>query len=159
MIAEGATAREIVAALAAAKAKKISLRRRHCIVIGGDQVVEHNDEILSKPKTAAEALQQLKGLAGQQHRNLAAVVVCENGAEQWRHIETVELTMRQDSGSYMRDYVDRNWERISETVGGYKLEEEGVRLMRRIAGDYFSVLGLPLVPLLSYLTDRGVLEG
>ena len=159
MKSQGATPREVVDTLAAAKARKIPLRRSDKIVIGSDQIVEHNGIILSKPKTIAVALQQLENMAGQRHRILTAVVVCENGADQWRHIETVELTMRRDKGSYLNEYVERNWERIKETVGGYKLEEEGVRLMKRIDGDYFSVLGLPLVPLLGYLTDRGILAG
>ncbi|MCY4151509.1 MAG: Maf family nucleotide pyrophosphatase [Aestuariivita sp.] len=159
MKSQGATPREVVDTLAAAKARKISLRRSDKIVIGSDQIVEHNGIILSKPKTIAVALQQLENMAGQRHRILTAVVVCENGADQWRHIETVELTMRRDKGSYLNEYVERNWQRIKETVGGYKLEEEGVRLMKRIDGDYFSVLGLPLVPLLGYLTDRGILAG
>ena len=82
------------------------------------------------------------------------------GAEPiWRHVGVVKLRMRQASASYLDGYVERNWESIQHSVGGYKLEEEGVRLFHRIDGDYFNVLGLPLLELLAYLTLRGAIEG
>ena len=96
-------------------------------------------------------------MRGQRHSLLSAAVVYEDMKPVWRHIGQVRLVMRDASDDYIEDYVARNWDSIRHSVGGYKLEEEGVRLMSRIDGDYFTVLGLPLVELLSYLTLRGTL--
>ena len=100
---------------------------------------------------------QLQQLRGQTHQLLSAIVLYADGKPQWRHVGVVRLQMRDFSDAYLDDYLARNWDSIRESVGGYKLEEEGVRLFSRIDGDYFSVLGLPLLPLLSYLTLRGTL--
>jgi septum formation protein len=88
----------------------------------------------------------------------SAAVICEDGNPIWRHVGTVRLRMHDISDEFLDGYMDRNWESIRHSVGGYKLEEEGVRLFSRIDGDYFTVLGLPLLELLSYLTLRGDLE-
>jgi septum formation protein len=84
-------------------------------------------------------------------------VLYEEAKPVWRHIGQVRLTMRNASDDYIEDYVHRNWESIRHSVGAYKLEEEGVRFFSRIDGDYFTVLGMPLLELLSHLTLRGTL--
>ncbi len=124
-------------------------------MLGCDQVAELKGEILSKPRSQGEARDQLAALSGQTHRLLSAAVVYENGTPVWRHVGVVRLTMRSLSPGYIDDYVARNWESIRHAVGGYKLEEEGVRLFSLIDGDYFHVLGLPLTELLSYLITKG----
>lgn len=159
LIADGATARDIADALAESKARKISQKQPDALVIGCDQVLEFNGKIVSKPRDLDDARDQLAMLNGQTHKLLSAAVIYEDGRPQWRHVGTVRMKMRQSSESYLADYLDRNWKSIRESVGCYKLEEEGVRLFSRVEGDYFTVLGLPLTELLGYLTIRRVLPG
>ncbi|SHF07628.1 Maf-like protein [Loktanella atrilutea] len=91
------------------------------------------------------------------HSLLSAAVVYVDGQPQWRHVGVVRLHMRDASDTFIADYVARNWEEIRHCVGAYQIEAEGVRLFHRIEGDYFNILGLPLLELLSYLTLRGTL--
>ena len=157
LIAEGASPRDIADALAEMKALRISEKHPDAIVIGCDQVLEQGGSLFSKPSNQDEARIQLKALAGKRHSLLSAAVVYEAGKPVWRHVGQVRLTMRPISDVYLDDYLGRNWESIRHSVGGYKLEEEGVRLFAQIHGDYFTILGLPLIELLSYLSLRGTL--
>ena len=159
MMAEGALPRDVADALADGKARKVSLKNPDALVIGCDQVLEFGGRILSKPRDPDEARHQLRALRNGQHALLSAAVVYEGGTPKWRHVGVARLTMRDFSDSYLEDYVTRNWGSIRHSVGGYKLEEEGVRLFSRIDGDYFTILGVPLLELLSYLTVRGILNG
>lgn len=156
--AEGATPRDIADGLAEMKAAKISAKYPGAMVLGADQVLEFKGQIFSKPDTPETAVAQLLALSGQTHRLLSALVVCRDGAPVWRHTGEVRLTMRRLSEPFVRVYVARNWESIRWSVGGYKLEEEGVTLFSAIEGDYFSVLGLPLIPFLNWLHVRGELK-
>ncbi|WP_420342601.1 Maf family protein [Paenirhodobacter sp.] len=156
--AEGATPRDIADALAEMKAAKISAKYPGAVVLGADQILELKGQIFSKPDRSETAVAQLLALSGQTHRLLSALVVCRDGAPVWRHTGEVRLTMRRLSEPFIREYVARNWESIRWSVGGYKLEEEGVTLFSAIEGDYFSVLGLPLIPFLNWLHVRGELK-
>ncbi|HEY9040272.1 MAG TPA: Maf family nucleotide pyrophosphatase [Roseovarius sp.] len=158
LVAEDAPPRDIADALAELKARKISERHPGAMVIGCDQVLELDGAILSKPSTQEEARAHLARMNGKTHRLLTAAVICEGGAPVWRHVGVVQLRMRDVSDSYLDDYVARNWDSIRHSVGAYKLEEEGVRLFGQITGDYFHVLGLPLLELLGFLMTRGVLD-
>lgn len=158
LLAEGATPRDVADALAEGKALKVSAKRPEKLVIGCDQVLGFEGRILTKPETSEDALSELRRLRGRRHELLSAAVICRNGHPLWRHVGRVRLTMREASDGFLESYVARNWDSIRGSVGGYKLEEEGVRLFSRIEGDYFHVLGLPLIEILSYLTDVGVLE-
>ena len=155
--AEEASPRDIADFLAEAKARKVSLKANGAMVIGCDQVLDFDGSVMSKPADPSACLAQLTALRGKTHRLLSAAVIYKDGEPLWRHVGVVRLTMREFSDDYLRDYVDRNWESVRWSVGGYKLEEEGVRLMSRIEGDYFNVLGLPMIELLNYLTVRGAL--
>ncbi len=157
MLAEGAKPRDIADALAEAKARKVASKGNSGLVLGCDQVLDFESDVISKCETQAEAISLLKKMRGKRHSLLSAAVIYEDMKPVWRHIGHVRLVMRDASADYIEDYVARNWDSIRNSVGGYKLEEEGVRLMSRIEGDYFTVLGLPLVELLSYLTLRGTL--
>ncbi len=159
MLAEGASARDIADALAEMKAQKVSARHPEALVIGCDQVLNLQGAMLTKPESREHAREQLMQLRGKRHELLSAAVICEAGKPLWRHVGQVRLTMRMFSESYLDAYVARNWDSIRHSVGAYKLEEEGVRLFSQVQGDYFTVLGLPLLELLSYLTLRGDLDG
>jgi septum formation protein len=152
---EGASPRDVADALAEMKAQKISLKSPEAMVIGADQVLALKHEIFTKPESETEAIEQLERLSGQIHRLLSAVVVYHEGKPIWRHVGEVRLHMHTLSASFIKDYVTRNWQSIRWSVGGYKLEEEGVRLFSKVEGDYFSVLGLPLMEFLSWLRARG----
>ena len=154
--AEGASPRDIADILAEAKARKIS-GKTSGLVIGCDQVLDFEGTLLSKPSSPDNALAQLTAMRGKRHMLLSAAVIYEDGEPLWRHVGQVRLLMRDASDEYLADYVARNWHSIQHAVGGYKLEEEGVRLFTRVDGDYFNVLGMPLLELLAYLTLKGVL--
>ena len=153
--ADAAKPRDVADALAEMKAAKVSARLPDAVVLGCDQVLDFKGKVFAKPGTAAEARQQLLDLRGQTHSLLSAAVLYEQGKPVWRHVGQARLTMRDFSDGYLDDYIARNWPAISQSVGGYMLESEGVRLFDRIDGDYFTILGLPLLPLLSYLATRG----
>ncbi len=157
LLAEAATPRDIADALAEMKCQKIAAKTPGHLVIGCDQVLDLNGTLLSKPKTTEDAHHQLRALMGQTHKLLSAIVVYDDARPVWRHVGVAKLTMHEMSEAWLADYIDRNWDSIRHSVGSYKLEEEGVRLFSRIEGDYFTILGLPLLELLSYLTRRGTL--
>lgn len=158
MQAEGAPPRDIADKLAELKARKISEKHPGSLVLGCDQVLDHAGVLLSKPKTHDDAIAQLRGMRGDRHSLFSAGVICENGQPIWRHVGQVRLRMRDVSDAYIDDYVSRNWDSIQHSVGAYKLEEEGVRLFTSMQGDYFHVLGMPLLELINYLTLRGDLS-
>ena len=159
LLMEEATPRDVADALAEFKARKIAEKEPGAVVIGSDQVLEYQGRILSKPETAEDAAEQLRTLRGKQHKLLSAVVVYHEAEPVWRYVGQVRLLMRDFSDEYLADYVARNWPGIGESVGSYKLEEEGARLFSRIEGDYFTVLGLPLLELIGFLTQRGEIDG
>jgi septum formation protein len=158
LLSEGASPRDLADALAEMKALRISEKRPEALVIGCDQVLDLQGKVLTKPTSRAEAATQLLELRGKRHSLLSAVVICEAGKPIWRHVGQVRLLVRDFSDAWLDGYLDRNWPDISEAVGAYKLEKEGVRLFSRVDGDYFTVLGLPLLDLLSYLGLRGDIE-
>ena len=155
--AEDAPPRDIADTLAEMKARKVADKGAGGLVLGCDQVLSFKGKVLSKPKTPDEARDQLTMLRSETHQLLSAAVVYEDLKPVWRHVGVARLTMRDFSDAYRDDYVDRNWESIQWSVGGYKIEEEGIRLFRMVQGDTFTIQGLPLLEFLSYLTLRGTL--
>ena len=159
MLASEASARDVADGLAEMKAQKVSAKRPDDLVIGCDQVLNFQGQLISKSDSPDTAIAQLQKMRGQRHELLSAAVICEAGKPIWRHVGVARLMMRPFSDEYLEAYVNRNWDSIRHSVGAYKLEEEGVRLFSQVQGDYFTVLGLPLLELLSYLTLRGDLDG
>lgn len=156
--AEQAKPREIADTLAEMKARKVSDKFPEALVIGCDQVLDLGGAVLSKPDSPEAAITQLKQMRGKRHSLLSAVVICEGGRPIWRHVGQVRMLMRPLTDGCIDEYVARNWESIQHSVGAYKLEEEGMRLFSKVEGEYFCVLGLPLLELLSYLILRGDLQ-
>ncbi len=157
LAAEGASPRDTADALAEAKARKIAARTPG-LVLGCDQILAVDRDILAKPADPSEARAQLARLSGRRHDLFSAAVIYEDAVPVWRHVGHVRLHMRPLSVAYLDAYLARNWDSVRDSVGAYKLEEEGARLFSRIDGDYFTVLGLPLLEVLSYLTLRGVID-
>lgn len=158
LLAEEAPPRDIADALAELKARKISDKNPGAMVLGCDQVLDFEGRLLSKPESAEDALAQLLEMRGKRHMLLSAAVIYRDGQPIWRHVGQVRLRMKMSSDAYLKGYVARNWDSIRHAVGAYKLEEEGVRLFSTIDGDYFNVLGMPLMELLNYLALQGVIE-
>ena len=156
--AEGASPRDMADALADAKARKLAERAPDTCVIGADQILDLNGHVLAKPADCDAARAQLRALRGHTHMLHSAIVLYHDARPIWRHVAHARLTMRMLSDAYLESYLHRNWESARSSVGCYKIEEEGIRLFSDIEGDHFTILGLPLVPLLSYLSERGFIE-
>jgi septum formation protein len=157
LTAEGATPRDIADTLAEMKARKVAEKHPETLVIGCDQVLALDRETFAKPETPDDARAQLRHLRGKTHKLLSALVVYENAEPVWRFVGEARLTMHDMSDAYLDDYLARNWDSIRHSVGCYKVEEEGVRLFSAITGDHFTILGLPLLPLLAWLGNRGMI--
>lgn len=153
--AEGMKSRDQADALAELKALSVS-RRRPGFVIGADQMLAVEGETFDKPKDRAEARAHLQHLRGLTHELMTAAVVAREGAVIWRHIETPRLRMRAFSDAFLDDYLDRVGDAALHSVGAYQLEGLGAQLFERVDGDYFAVLGLPLLPLLAFLREHGM---
>lgn len=129
------------------------------LVLGSDQTLELEDgAMLSKPESREEAFEQLAILSGRTHRLHSSAVVAEDGQAVWWHCETVEMTMRRLGREFLEAYLDREFEHVRWSVGGYRIEGMGAQLFERVEGSHFAILGLPLLPLLGYLRERGVLQ-
>ncbi|MBI1399822.1 Maf family protein [Hyphomonas sp.] len=156
MRADGVKVRDQAMRLAEMKAVRVS-QSHEGLVIGGDQMLALGDEAFDKPRDLADARNHLVRLSGKTHTLETAIVVCEGGIPVWRHLARPKLTMRPLSPDFIDSYVESCGEKLLATVGAYQLEGLGAQLFTRIEGDYFSVLGLPLLPLLDYLRVRKVL--
>ncbi|MGR3482789.1 Maf family protein [Salipiger marinus] len=155
--AEGASPRDMADALAEYKARRVSDRQPGAFVLGCDQILTCDGVIYAKPESPEDARAQLLRLRGQRHQLLSAAVIYQDGEPVWRHVGVARLLMREFSDAYLDDYLARNWDSLRHAVGGYKLEEEGVRLFSRIEGDHFTILGLPLLELLAFFNLRGII--
>ena len=152
------TATEVAQALARAKAEAVSAKHPNAIVIGADQVLALGDELLDKPGTSAAARTQLARLRGRTHRLVSAVTIAEGGKAVWSHVGEAVLTMRAFSDAFLDRYIAAAGPRIAGIVGAYEIEGRGIQLFDRVEGDHFTIIGLPLVPLLAELRSRGVIE-
>ncbi|MFP3943088.1 MAG: Maf family protein [Alphaproteobacteria bacterium] len=154
--AEEAAPRHVADLLAELKAVQISRGEAQAFTLGADQVLVLDGELFQKPEDIAGARAHLRRLRGKTHELLTAAVLAREGAPIWRHVAVSKLTMRPFSDEFLESYLARNGEAVLASVGAYFLEEEGVQLFSRIDGDYFSILGLPMLPLLDILRRHGV---
>jgi len=151
MLAENAHLKDIADALAEAKAMRVS-RVESGFVIGADQIMVMNDQLYDKPKSIDEARERLISMRSKTHELIGAVVICENGQAVWRHMSKTRLTMREFSDEFLDKYIETEGELLTKSVGAYRFEGIGSQLFSNVDGDFFSILGLSLLPVLDYLT-------
>ncbi len=156
MLAEGASPRDVADALAELKAIKVS-RSKPGFVIGSDQTLEFEGKLYDKAETVEAAAERLKTMRGKPHKLHSAVVVAKDGAPIWREIVSATLTMRDFSDEFLATYLELEGEEALGSVGCYRLEGPGAQLFSKIEGDYFAILGLPLMGLLDLFRRHGVL--
>lgn len=147
----------LAASLAKAKAVDVSRRNPDALVIGADQVLNFKGRAHDKPSSLADARNQLLHFRGKTHALETSVTCCRAGRLVWSHAMHADLTMRDFSDSFLDAYLESLGENALTSVGGYKLEERGIQLFSKIEGDYFGILGLPLLPLLGFLRSEGLI--
>lgn len=156
--ADGAGADETALLLAEMKARRVARSQPDALVIGCDQLLVCEERWFDKPADLAEATAQLQALRGRTH-TLVTAVLCQRGDQRlWHHIAKPRLTMRAFSDAFIADYIALEGLAVTTTVGAYRLEGPGVQLFDEIAGDHSAILGLPLLPLLGFLRQNGVLS-
>ncbi|HDZ74162.1 MAG TPA: Maf-like protein [Aurantimonas coralicida] len=159
LLQSGAGPEDVAAILAEAKATDVSARHPGEIVIGADQTLSLDDEIFYKPANMEEARRTLLKLSGRTHTLNSAVVLVEDGVVTWRHVATAAITLRQLDPGFIGRYLAAAGQKATTSVGAYQIEKEGIQLMEKIEGDYFTIIGLPLLPLLKELRVRGEIDG
>ena len=157
LAASHTNARDTADALAQLKALKVSARDPAALVLGSDSVVELGDgRLLDKPSDRDDAAAHLRLLSGGRHRLHSAAVIAEAGRPVWREVDTAVLHVRPLSDAFIAAYLDAQWRAIAACVGCFRIEGPGAQLFASIEGSHFTVLGLPLLPVLGYLRERGV---
>jgi septum formation protein len=150
----GAEGADIASVLAAEKALVVSVAHPEALVVGADQVLALGGKIFSKPESIAEARQQLLMLRGRTHNLISAVALARNGSVHWQTTATAGMAVRDFSDEFLGAYLERMGARVLSSVGCYELEGLGVQLFERVDGDYFTILGIPLLPLLARLREE-----
>jgi septum formation protein len=156
LAAERASPQDVAETLAELKALRVSTRRPEAMVIGADSTLACNGRLFDKPPSLEAARKQLLALRGQTHELFSCVVVARGGARLWHWNERARLTMRPFTESFLDAYLAQTGEAVTSSVGAYQLEGLGAHLFSRVDGDYFTILGLPLLPLLSFLGGHGI---
>jgi septum formation protein len=155
--ADGAAPEDVALLLAELKAARIGARYPDALVIGADQLLVCEGRSFDKPESVAGAREQLLALRGRTHTLVTAVLCWQGGARIWQHVSRPVLTMRRFSEAALEAYLEAEQDSVTASVGAYRLEGPGVQLFDRVEGDHFSVLGLPVLELLGFLRQHGVL--
>ncbi|MEX6506121.1 Maf-like protein [Jiella sp. M17.18] len=150
---------DVAQILAEAKASDVSERHPGEIVIGADQTLSLGEEIFHKPANMEEARRTLLKLSGRTHSLNSAVVLVEDGQVTWRHVSTAQITLRTLDPGFIGRYLASVGQKVLTSVGAYQIEKEGIQLMERIEGDFFTIIGLPILPLMKELRARGEIDG
>ncbi len=148
---------EIAALLAREKALSVSSRRPDRYVIGADQTLALGERIFNKPAGRLQALEQLRALSGHRHELYSAVAVARDGKALFQHVAIARMNMRRLGDSEIEAYLNEAGSAVTSSVGGYQLEGRGVHLFEAIEGDHFTILGLPLLPLLAFFRAKGLI--
>jgi len=156
---EGLGPEDVASILAEAKAQDVSGRHPGAIVIGSDQTLSLGDEIYHKAASMDEARRRLLELSGKTHQLNSAIVLARDGETIWRHVSVARLTMRTLDPGFVGRHLSNVGDRILSSVGAYQFEGEGIQLFDRIEGDYFTIIGLPLLPLLAKLRELQAIDG
>ena len=156
-VGTGAGPEAVARLLAETKAREVSRLHPGAVVIGADQMLAFGDELLHKPRDLAEARHQLDRLRGRTHRLLAGLALARDGIGLWSTLESASLTMRTFSDAEREQVLALEGDAVLSAVGAYRLEGPSIRLFERIEGDYFTILGLPLLPLLKFLRSEGAI--
>jgi septum formation protein len=156
--ADGLSARDMADALAELKARRVSQKFPQALVLGCDSIVALDDgTMIDKADSRAELADQLRRMAGTTHSLYSAAVICEGGQPVWRHVDRAKMTMRPMSEAFIDAYLAAEGDDLLGCVGGYRIEGRGAQLFARIEGSQFTIMGLPLLPLLDYLRVRGIM--
>jgi septum formation protein len=155
--AAGRAPQDIAALLARAKAKAVAASRPGRLVIGGDQTLALGARLFAKPQSRADAREQLRALRGKTHALHSAVAVMRDGEMLFEHADSARMTMRGFSDEFLEAYLYAAGAAAETSVGGYQWEKLGVQLFDRVEGDHFTILGLPLLPLIAWLRQSGLL--
>ena len=150
---------DVASILAEAKATEVSERRPGALVLGCDQTLSLGDEVFHKPADMEGARRHLLALSGKTHQLNSAAVLCRNGEVLWRHVGIASLTMRKLDPAFIGRHLARVGAKALGSVGAYQIEGEGIQLFEKIEGDYFTIVGLPLLPVLKELRDLGAIDG
>lgn len=158
LLAEGTSPRDLADALAELKALKVSRMAPQALVLGGDSLVALDDgSLLDKPESREQARDHLQRMSGKIHEIYSAAVIAEGGRPVWRHVDRARLHVRPLSEAFIESYLDLEWPAIAGCVGCFRIEGPGVQLFHRTEGSHFTILGMPLLPILDYLRTRGVM--
>lgn len=159
LLARGAHPDEVARGLAEAKALAVSEQHPDAFVIGSDQTLSLGERIFHKPRNMAEAADHIRAFSGQTHHLNCGVAIARNGNVEWSDVSIARMTMRPISEAFLSRYLDLSGEGILQSVGAYQFEGPGVQLFDRIEGDYFTILGLPMLTLLAGLRTLGAIDG
>ena len=155
----GVTPEDIALILAQAKAEDVAGRHPEALVIGSDQTLSLGDDVLHKASTMEEARRRLLKLSGKTHQLNSAIALVKGDQTIWRHVSVARLTMRQLSPEFVGRHLASTGSKVLGSVGCYQLEGEGLQLFDHIDGDYFTIVGLPMLPLLAKLRELGAIDG
>ena len=155
---DGLGPREVAEALATAKADSVAREHQYTIVIGSDQLLVCNEEWFDRPTCLDSARKQLERLSGQVHQLVNSTVIIKNSTAIWKYENTINVEMHELNSDLIKKYLAKEGRAVCESVGAYKLEGHGAQLLAQVDGDFFSILGLPLLPLLGFLRVQDILR-